>query len=56
MTKTRFERYFAVLLFVAVVIAFSLAEKESKKIQQLYTTRPHGSTPLAIKPTIPLAP
>jgi hypothetical protein len=53
MTKTRFERYFAVLLFVAVVIAFSFAEKESKKIQPLYTTTPQGNSPMAIKPIAP---
>ncbi|ANE50491.1 hypothetical protein [Flavisolibacter tropicus] len=51
MTKSQLEKYIAAFLFIAVVIAFSYAEKESKKIQVLYTaTKLHNNTPLAIKP------
>jgi hypothetical protein len=52
MTKTRLEKYIAIFLFIAVVIAFSFAEEESKKIQKLYTTvKPHNNIPLALKST-----
>ena len=51
MTKSQLEKYIAAFLFIAVVIAFSYAEKESKKIQGLYTaTKLQNKTPLAIKP------
>ncbi len=32
------ERNIAVLLFVFVLVLFSLADKDSKKLKQLYTT------------------
>lgn len=37
MKQTQLERNIAVFLFVAVLIAFSYAEEESKKIRTLYT-------------------
>lgn len=52
MTKSQLEKYIAAFLFIAVVIAFSFAEQESKKIQKLYTeTKPQNTSPLALKPT-----
>jgi len=37
MKRTQLEKYIAVFLFVAVLVAFSYAEEESKKIRKLYT-------------------
>lgn len=51
MSKTKIEKCIAAFLFIAVVIAFSYAEEESKKIQKLYTTiKLHNNTPMAKKP------
>jgi hypothetical protein len=50
MNKSQLERSIAIFLFITVLIAFSYAEEESKKIQKLYTTKsPQNSTPQAIK-------
>jgi len=50
MTRNQVERIIAVFLFVAVLIAFSYADEESKKIRKLYTTSaPVKDTRLAFK-------
>ena len=36
MNKSQLEQYIAAFLFLAVLVAFSYAEKESRKIQELY--------------------
>lgn len=38
MTKRRFEKNLVAALFVLVLIAFSFAERDSKKMERLYTT------------------
>ena len=38
MTKKGIERNLVVLLFVLVLVVFSFAERDSKKIERLYTT------------------
>jgi len=38
MNKKGIERNLVVLLFVLVLIVFSFAERDSKKIERLYTT------------------
>ncbi|HZH63359.1 MAG TPA: hypothetical protein VEY10_00615 [Flavisolibacter sp.] len=38
MNKQEIEKKFAVLLFALVLIIFSLAERDSKKLERLYTT------------------
>jgi hypothetical protein len=38
MTKKGIERNLVALLFVLVLIVFSFAERDSKKIERLYTT------------------
>lgn len=38
MKKSVVERNFAALLFVVVLITFSFAERDSKKIEKIYTT------------------
>jgi len=38
MIKKRIERNIVVLLFVLVLIIFSFAERDSKKLEKLYTT------------------
>lgn len=38
MNKKGIERNIVVLLFVLVLIVFSFAERDSKKIERLYTT------------------
>lgn len=51
MNKTQLETNIAIFLFIAVLVAFSFAEEESKKLQKLYTTnKPKSDSPLAIKP------
>ena len=37
MKQARLEKNMVVVLFIAVLIAFSFAEQESKKIRKLYT-------------------
>ena len=37
MKQARLEKNIVIVLFIAVLIAFSFAEQESKKIQKLYT-------------------
>jgi hypothetical protein len=37
MKQARLEKNMVVVLFIAVLVAFSFAEQESKKIQKLYT-------------------
>lgn len=50
MNQAQLERYIAVFLFVAVLIAFSYAEEESKKIRKLYTKdTPAKDTRIALK-------
>jgi len=50
MKQTQLERNIAVFLFVAVLIAFSYAEEESKKIRTLYTkANPTKDTQVASK-------
>ena len=38
MTKKRLEHFFAALLFVLVMVVFSFAERDSKKLEDLYGT------------------
>lgn len=38
MTKKRLERGLVVLLFVLVLVIFSFAERDSKKLDRLYST------------------
>lgn len=38
MNKKGLERNIAVLLFVLVLVVFSFAERDSKKLERLYTT------------------
>lgn len=38
MTKQGLEKTLVVLLFVMVLVVFSFAERDSKKIERLYTT------------------
>ena len=38
MSKKRFEKYLVALLFVMVLVVFSFAERDSKKLERLYTT------------------
>jgi hypothetical protein len=55
MKQAQLERYIALFLFVTVLIAFSYAEEESKKIQKLYTKdTPAKDTQIALK--VALAP
>jgi hypothetical protein len=41
MNRTLIERYLVVILFFLVMIVFSLAERDSKKLQQVYGTTAH---------------
>ena len=49
MNKKGIERNIAALLFVLVLIVFSFAERDSKKLERLYTTAQllKKNTPLA---------
>lgn len=38
MTRKRIEQKLVALLFVMVLVAFSLAERETKKLERLYNT------------------
>jgi hypothetical protein len=40
MNKKGIERNIAALLFVLVLVVFSLAERDTKKLERLYTTAP----------------
>ena len=51
MKQARLEKGIVVFLFIAVLVAFSFAEQESKKIQKLYTGAHQKVSPLlALKP------
>lgn len=51
MKRTQLEQYIAIFLFIAVLLFFSYAEEESKKIRKLYTKEtPAKETRLALKP------
>ncbi len=56
MTKQGLERGLVAFLFVMVLVVFSFAERDSKKIERLYTTAQalkktsSSSSPVASKP------
>jgi hypothetical protein len=48
MNRKVVERNIAVLLFVFVMVLFSLADKDSRKLKQLYTTVSQAAQKVAI--------
>ena len=46
MKRTVVERNIVVVLFILVLVAFSFAEKESKKLEQLYTKKTESFEPV----------
>jgi hypothetical protein len=53
MNKATLERNFAALLFVLVLIAFSFADRDSKKLEQLY--KQNSSASQFVKKDVPVA-
>jgi len=54
MKRTTVERNIVVLLFIAVITVFSLAERDTKKIEKLYTANVQkGIDKLMSKLTLP---
>lgn len=45
MKKAAIERNIVVVLFILVLIAFSFAERDTKKLDQLYTKRAESLSP-----------
>lgn len=56
MTKQGLERKLVALLFVMVLVVFSFAERDSKKIERLYTTAQALKKPSQQSPAIAVTP
>ena len=55
MNKAAVERKLVVVLFVLVLVAFSFAQRDTKKLEKLYTTYKSTEDKLALK-TFSVAP
>lgn len=49
MNKPKLERNIAVLLFVMVLVVFSFAQRDTKKLEPLYTQQQNTGNTLAMK-------
>jgi hypothetical protein len=49
MKKAILERNLVVILFVLVLVVFSLAERDSKKLQRIYNSSVHSIKPLKVQ-------
>ncbi len=56
MKSTAAQRNLMIILFVLVLVTFSFAQRDSKKLEQLYTFILHNTTPgVAQKAPLPAA-
>jgi len=49
MNKPKLERYIAALLFIMVLVIFSFAQRDTKKLEPLYTQQQNTGNKLAMK-------